>query len=344
MQNELDPSTGLSDDELLFQLREIENKAHFYQKDYAVVHYVPSVPISLNISPEKMMRELKKSVMRDCNEAYANAFGYKKEALINKKTINDQIPNNFVNLSLLKQLVKNRFCAEGVESLQYDAEGNEKWFINFVFFEIKNNTIIGIWTRKREITNEKNSVRHFVDALSIMLESRDAYTVSHQKRVTKLAKRIAIEYGLEPDAIGWLELAAAVHDIGKIAIPAEILSKPIKLTSVEFALIKMHPEVGYKILNDFDGLGPVSRIVYQHHERLDGSGYPLGLKGDAILIEAKILAVADVVESMVSHRPYRPAHSLKETLDEIKNQRGIKLDPKAVDICVALFEKETFTF
>lgn len=345
MQNKQDQSTVLLDDgQLLERLREVERSMHFYQKDHAIVYYVPVSPISIALPFEQMMREIKKSVLRDCNTIYANSLGCKKEALINKVTIEDQVPNNFINLALLKQLLENKFCADGVESLQYDVHGNEKWFVNFVFLEIKNDAIVGVWARKREITQEKTSAKHFVEALLRMLETRDAYTANHQRRVTKLAKRIAEKYDLAPDKVAWLELAAIVHDIGKIAIPAEILSKPVRLNSTEMTLIKIHPEVGYKILQNLDGLGAVPDIVYQHHERLDGSGYPRGLKGDEILVEAKILAVADIMEAMSSHRPYRPAHSIEETLNEIKSQRGIKLDPKAVDICVRLFEENDFSF
>lgn len=344
MKNELEKPTALEEDRVLLErLHEVEKKTNFHHGEYAIFHYVSPSPIPLSLPFNELLRAFKKSVLRECNTYYASSLGCKKEDLINKKTLDDLLPNNFFNLAIFKTLLKNR-AIEGSESLQYDVKGDEHWFLNFVSLEIENETILGFWGRKREITHEKKAIRHFIEALLMMLETRDTYTADHQKRVGQLAKRIATEYGLEGDQIAWVELAAKVHDIGKIAIPSEILSKPGRLSSAEFALIKEHPEVGYRILKNFEEMGSVPEIVYQHHERLDGSGYPRGLKGDEILLETKILSVADVVEAMSSHRPYRPAHSIEVALNEIKDQRGVKLDPKAVDICVALFEKKNFQF
>jgi HD-GYP domain-containing protein (c-di-GMP phosphodiesterase class II) len=184
-----------------------------------------------------------------------------------------------------------------------------------------------------------------IAAFAAMVEARDPYTAGHQRRVTALACAIAGEMGLSADKVHGLSLAAAIHDLGKNHIPAEILSKPGRLSKIEFELIKIHPQAGYDILKDVQfHWWPVAQIVLQHHERLDGSGYPQGLKGNQILPEAKILAVADVVEAMMSHRPYRPSLGLDAALEEISRQRGVLYDPAAVDCCIALFRDKKFSF
>ena len=154
------------------------------------------------------------------------------------------------------------------------------------------------------------------------VEMRDPYTAGHQLRVSNLACAIANEMGLSHDKIEGLRMAGFIHDIGKLSIPAEILSKPTKLTDFEFSLIKEHPRSGYEMLKDVESPWPLAQIVYQHHERINGSGYPRKLKGDEILIDARIMAVADVVEAMASHRPYRPALGIEAALEEIEKNKG----------------------
>jgi len=183
-----------------------------------------------------------------------------------------------------------------------------------------------------------------VNALSSMTEKRDPYTAGHQQRVTQLARAIAEEMGLPEDKVDGITVAATLHDIGKIYEPAEILSKPDMLTDIEFLMMKVHPQVGYDILKNIDFPWPVDQIVFQHHERYNGTGYPRGLIGEEILLEARILAVADVVEAMVSHRPYRSALGLKPALEEISRNRGILYDPDVVDACLKLFREKKFKF
>ncbi len=139
-------------------------------------------------------------------------------------------------------------------------------------------------------------------------------------------------------------MAGSIHDIGKISVPAEILSKPTQLTDLEFSLIKVHPQISYDILKDIDFPWPVAEIVLQHHERMDGSGYPQGLKGDEILAEARILMVADVVEAIASHRPYRPALGIEKALEEIRQDKGILYDPGVVEVCLRLFKEKGYRF
>ena len=180
--------------------------------------------------------------------------------------------------------------------------------------------------------------------ISKIIETKDPYTAGHQNTVSQLAVAIAQEMKLPEDKIEGIRIAALVHDIGKINIPAEILSKPSKLNDMEFSLIKNHPKIGYDILRKIDFSWPVAKIVLQHHEKIDGSGYPQGLKGEKILLEAKIIGVADVVEAMSSHRPYRPALGIDKALEEISQNKGILYDPEVVDTCIRLFKEKGFKF
>ena len=191
----------------------------------------------------------------------------------------------------------------------------------------------------KNISVLRQTMEGFIKAMANILESRDPYTAGHQRRVSDLARSIATEMDCTEDQINTVRMAAIIHDIGKICVPAEILNKPGALRDAEFLLIKFHPEVAYDILKNIDFPWPLAEVVYQHHEKLNGSGYPRGLKEDEILLEAKILCVADVVEAMASHRPYRPALGIQAALDEINKLKGINFEPKVVDACLALFDK-----
>jgi PAS domain S-box-containing protein len=183
-----------------------------------------------------------------------------------------------------------------------------------------------------------------VVALANTVEIKDPYTAGHQRRVAQLSCAMARELGWPADRIEGIQVLCFLHDLGKIAVPAEILNKPGKISPTEFSLIKVHPQVGYDILKDIAFPWPVAQGVLQHHERLDGSGYPSGLTAEEITPEAKILAVADVVEAMVSHRPYRPALGISEALEEITPNRGKLYDPDAVDVCIRLLTEKDFQF
>jgi PAS domain S-box-containing protein len=182
-----------------------------------------------------------------------------------------------------------------------------------------------------------------VQAMAMTVEARDPYTAGHQHRVSDLARAIATEMDLPSHQIDGVRMASMIHDIGKISVPAEILSKPTKLSEIEFSLIKIHSQSGYDILKDIDFPWPIARIVLEHHERRDGSGYPNGLTGDKLLMESRILAVADVVESMSSHRPYRASLGLDPALKEITVNRGVLYDPEVVDACLRLFNEKGYT-
>lgn len=197
---------------------------------------------------------------------------------------------------------------------------------------------------RRSMAELRTAFRQTVRALASMAEKRDPYTAGHQQRVARLACAIGRELGLSDDALEGLEMAGILHDVGKVYVPAEILSKPARLSHMEMGIMKSHPEVGFEILREVSFPWPVARAVLEHHERMDGSGYPGGLKGHEISLEARILAVSDVVEAMSSHRPYRAALGLEKALAEIKSGRGRSFDPEAVDICLRLFGAGGFSF
>lgn len=230
-----------------------------------------------------------------------------------------------------------------------------------VFLEIqyvplfgKDHQITGLQIISRDITQrKKDEVRKRIEltqkvlyetvtALSATIETRDPYTFGHQERVARLAVAIAQQLGLAIDQIEGIKAAALLHDIGKIHVPAEFLSKPGKLSEPEFAFIKTHAKIGYEILKSIRFPWPVAQIVCQHHERMDGSGYPYGLSGDQIPIETRIISVADVVEAMASHRPYRVALGIEQALEEILHNAGRFYDPQVVYTCIDLFTKKDY--
>ena len=183
-----------------------------------------------------------------------------------------------------------------------------------------------------------------VRAMALTIEIRDPYTAGHQRRVSRLSEAIAVEMGLPAVNIEGIRMAGEIHDIGKIYVPAEILSKPGHLTDIENSIIRTHAQVGYDILKTVEFPWPIASIIYQHHERMDGSGYPNQIKGEKILQEARIVAVADVVEAMSSHRPYRPSFGIDKALEEIERNRERLYDAVVVDVCLGLFRRAAFSF
>lgn len=198
--------------------------------------------------------------------------------------------------------------------------------------------------RENQVLMEKlrKTLGGTIQVVSRAVELRDPYTAGHQRRAADLARSIATEMGLSADTADFIRIACTIHDIGKISVPAEILSKPTKLTDIEFSLIKAHAQAGYDILKNIEFPWPVADVILQHHERMDGSGYPQGIKGDDLLLESRILAVADVVESMASHRPYRPALGIDAALAEIAKNKGIRYDLEVVDVCLKLFNEKGY--
>ena len=195
---------------------------------------------------------------------------------------------------------------------------------------------------EKELTQERlaSALRATIEAMSKTMEWRDPYTAGHQKRVASISMAIGRQLGWDNERIQSIYMAAMVHDIGKMAVPSEILTKPSRLTDLEMKMVQGHVEAGYQILKDIPFPWPIAEMVRQHHERLDGSGYPRGLKNEEISEEARVLAVADTIEAMATHRPYRPARGLTAALDEIRAEAGTKLDAAIVDAAFSLCENE----
>lgn len=219
----------------------------------------------------------------------------------------------------------------------------EKWNLLLI---IRNITERKLAEAEREAHEEaiRQALAESMGALAATVEARDPYTAGHERRVADLSVAIARQLGFSEDRIRGLRLAAEIHDIGKISIPAEILSKPGRLSGIEIDLVQTHAQAGYEILKNVRFPWPIAEIIWQHHERLDGSGYPQGLRGEQILPEARIVAVADVAESMMQHRPYRPALGMEAALAEISGGRGTKFDAEIVDVCVKLLREQEFAF
>ncbi len=197
---------------------------------------------------------------------------------------------------------------------------------------------------KRSFEMLQKATGDIIQAMSSTSEMRDPYTAGHQKRVKELAVAIGKKMKIDQEQLEGLKFAGIIHDIGKISVPSDILSKPGKINQMEYEVIKNHCQVGFELLSTIEFPWPISTIVHQHHERMDGSGYPLGLKGEEMLLEAKILAVADVVEAMTSHRPYRAALGTQKALEEIQAHKNDHFDPHVVDACIKLFKEDQFKF
>ena len=194
----------------------------------------------------------------------------------------------------------------------------------------------------KSLDSLKNAVGTTIHVLASAVEVRDPYTSGHQLRSADLARAIATEMGLPKDKIDGIRMAGSIHDIGKLSIPAEILSKPTKLTDIELSLIKVHSQSGYEMLKDVESPWLLAEIIYQHHERMNGSGYPRNLKGNKILMKSRILAVADVMEAMASYRPYRPALGIEAALEEIEKNKRILYDNTVADTCLKLFREKGY--
>lgn len=306
--------------------------------------------------PQKIFLKDKNLVYISCNENYARDLKIKPEEIAGKTDY------DFYYKDLAEKYVaddKRTMDSGKIEEIEekYIQDGREM-FVHTVKTPVKDekNNIIGIlgifWDitdRKRAEEALKESFERLrkatdatVDAIVKAVEMRDPYTAGHQRRVANLAAAIATGMGLSSRQIDGIRMAGVIHDLGKISIPAEILSMPRRLSEMEFNLVKTHAVTGYDMLKDIDFGYPVAQIVLQHHEKLDGSGYPQGLKDGEILLEARILAVADVVEAMASHRPYRPALGIDKTLEEISRNKGTTYDTEAVEACLKLFKEKGF--
>ncbi len=293
------------------------------------------------------------------NPATEKLFGYKKGELIGKK------PSIFnagpvpvkVMKDVMKVLKKEGFWQGEVHNKRKD--GTEfTSYVRVCVFKNSKGKIINFLSAQDDVT-EQNNVKHrlkdsvdklqnvlevTIHAIALTIEKRDLFTAGHQRRVAELASAIAKAMKLPEDRITGVYMAGLLHDIGKINVPAALLMKPAQLTELEFRLIKNHPKVAYDILKGIEFPWPIAKFSLQHHERMDGSGYPDGLKNKDIALESRILAVADVVEAMSSTRPYRPALGVDKALKEIFSKRGLLYDADVVDICIKLFNEKGFKF
>ena len=299
-------------------------------------------------------------VITSVNETELRMLGYDKDDMVGRPIFDfiEASQREEAQLRFLRKIAGKETTKSGnrtylrsdgsriVVSLDDVLEYNERHEVTAV-----RTTMVDV-TRQRQIEDElKNSFsklkKTMDDAMRVitrLVEMRDPYTAGHQVRVAQLACAIAKELGLPEDSIERIRIAGLLHDLGKINVPIEILSKPGKISESEFNIIKIHPSIGYEILKEMDFPYPVAETVLQHHERIDGKGYPYGLTGKDILLEAKIIMVSDVVEAMSSHRPYRASKGMKEALKEITKNKGKLYDIKVAKACLGVFNKKIFAF
>jgi len=310
-------------------------------------------------NPEAIVYIDEKGTILDINSRFFELFGYTLEEIkgknINSGIIhpsekieegegldNEALSKGYINFETIRRKKDGTLFPVSMSGSPVIVDGNPRGIIGM---------FVDITERKKTEEHLKESFKKLqktmedsIEAISLVTEARDAYTAGHQRKVSRLAVALAEEMRFPKDKVEGIKIAALIHDVGKINLPAEILSKPGKLSEIEFNLIKNHSQIGYDILKKIDFLWPIAEIVLQHHEKINGSGYPGGLKGDKILLEAKIICVADVVEAMSSHRPYRPALGIDKALEEISQNKGILYDPEVVDVCLKLFKEKGFKF
>jgi PAS domain S-box-containing protein len=295
------------------------------------------------------------------NAAFANMAGYDspEEIIESIKDIGTQLYVHPEDRKRFLKIREEKGFVEGFEVEFQKKDGSTFWVvINALAVKDEQGKILyteglieDITVRKhaeeqlqQTIESLRKAVGTTIQVLVSAVESRDPYTAGHQLRVANLACAIATEMGLSQEKIDGIRMAGSIHDVGKLSIPAEILSKPTKLTNIEFSLIKEHSLIGYEMLKNVESPWPLAQIVYQHHERMDGSGYPRNLKGDEIIMEARIMAMADVVEAMASHRPYRPGMGIEAALEEIEKNKGVLYDNAVADVCLRLFREKGYQF
>ncbi len=318
------------------QLRKSEEKYRALFEDSRDAIYISSTEGELN----------------DFNQSTLDLFGYSREEMIGMSTksvfVNADEYNKFQ-----EEIAQKGSVREFGAKLRKKDGAEMDCLITSTVRLARDKTILGYQGIIRDIselvsgrrqlektlTELREALGGTIEAMALTVETRDPYTAGHQRRVSNLARAIATEMGVSEDQIQGIRLAGVIHDIGKISVPGEILSKPGKISKNEFGIIKEHPQVGHNILNTVDFPWPIAQIVLQHHERMDGSGYPDGISGENILLEARILAVADVVEAMASHRPYRASLGIDIALREILKNRGSFYDSKVVDACLRLFNE-----
>ena len=278
-----------------------------------------------------------------------------------ESTIDKIVGNQFPDIINIKYNGMNDTGTVAVDNISYNyitSQNGKKIPVDFSISDIndingeKSGSVIVLRDDTERVNSEqklkesyikiKKAVTDIIQAMSQTFETRDPYTAGHQRRVADIARHIAVEMKLSEKVIEGIFMAGVIHDIGKICIPTEILSKPVRLSPIEYELIKTHSQIGYDILKTIDFPWPLAEMVYQHHEWYNGSGYPRGLSGEEILLGARILCVADVVEAMSTDRPYRPALGVEAALGEIRSKRGQLFDSDVVDICIKIFKEKNY--
>jgi PAS domain S-box-containing protein/putative nucleotidyltransferase with HDIG domain len=291
--------------------------------------------------------------------AHMHGFASPEEMITGITDIGKQLFVNSEDRERYRSILEEKGIVNNFDAQIYRKDGNTLWTStnaravrdaggNVSYFEGTSEDI----TQRKQAEEEllqtlerlRKSLIGTIQALSSTVETRDPYTAGHQRKVSNLARAIAQEMGLPNDTVDTIRMAGIIHDIGKISVPAEILAKPGKITDIEMSLIEVHSQTGYDILKDVGLPYPIAEIVLQHHERLDGSGYPQGLKGEEIFFESQIISVADVVEAIASHRPYRPGFGIDVALEEIEKNKGILYGSGVVEACLKLFREKQFSF
>ena len=307
----------------------------------------------LDISGHMFVALNRKGEVTLINRTGCEVLGYKEAEILGKNWFDYFLPKHLIESV---KLVFDKLMKGKIKAVQYfdnsvlTRKGQERHiFWHNAILKDDKGVISGTLSSGLDITERKqneealqSSLDGIIQTVALTVEIRDPYTAGHQKNVADLAANIGKEMGLDRNLIEGIKMAGIIHDLGKIGVPAEILAKPTKLTEHEFDIIKAHPQIGFDILKDVKFPWPIAQIVHQHHERMNGSGYPQGLTGEKIILEARILCVADVVEAMFSHRPYRPALGIKVALDEIKQNRQTLYDPDVVDACLRLFLEKNY--
>jgi PAS domain S-box-containing protein len=302
---------------------------------------------------------IKKGEIVECNTKILSMFNKDRSQIIGCSSVDVSCPKmaeKYVRKEMVKrerlalsgkpQFFEWKYCMNNGELFDAEVSLNRVIVGDEAFLQA---VIRDITDRKKSeeklehtLQNLQKTMAGTIQVIAHVVETRDAYTAGHQRRVADLASSIAVEMQLHPDIIEGIRMAGVIHDIGKISVPAEILSKPGELRQKEFELIKDHPQTGYDILKDVEFPWPIADMILQHHERMNGSGYPQGLKGDQILLEARIIALSDVVEAIASHRPYRPARGIDAALEEIEKNRGVLYDENVVSVCLRLFREKGY--
>lgn len=336
----------------------VESPSNYYRKINKMdqelkeqVHFLQNI---LDAIPNPIFYKDKEGIYKGCNSAFEKYIGLAKSELIGKSVFEispAELAAKYYNMD--KELLDRRGTQVYESQVKYSDGSIHNVIFNKATFNNTANEVNGLVGVVVDITELRQTdlalkrsteklnlvLNQTVQTISTITEMRDVYTAGHQQRVSELSAAIAKEMSFSDESIHAIKVAALLHDVGKISIPAEILTKPSKLSFHEFAIVKEHSQTGYEILKSIDFPFPVAEIVRQHHERLDGSGYPRGLKGCEIMIEACVIAVADVVEAISSHRPYRPSLGIENAIDEITNYKGIRYNTNVVDACLRLFKK-----